>query len=123
MGNIFGYNKKNDILYQMEIDKNIFLCVKSKNDNIIEMIKILENNKTHEGKLIHCNEISPNILSYGFENGISLVVYKSNPSFYKLTYNGITIQNNLYNIEPINFLSENIDKIYYMIYKNYTNDL
>ena len=115
MGNFFDY-KKNNILYQIEIDKNIFLCVKSNNNNIIEMIKILENNKTYEGKLKYCNEVSPTILSYGFENGISLIIYKDNPSFYKITYNGITIQNNLYKIKPINFLSENIDKIYYMIY-------
>lgn len=116
MGNMFGYNKINNILYQMEIDKDIFLCVKSKNNVIIECIRIFDNKKVYEGKLKYCNEVSPNILSYGFENNISLVVYKDNPSFYKLTYNNITIKNNLYNVDPINFLSENIDKIYYMIY-------
>jgi hypothetical protein len=115
MGNMFGYSKTN-MLYQMEIDKNIFLCVKSKNDGVIESIRILDSKRVYEGKLKYCNEVSPNILSYGFENNISLVIYKDNPSFYKLTYNNITIKNNLYKIEPINFLSENIDKIYYMIY-------
>ena len=116
MGNIFNYNKINNILYQMEIDKDIFLCVKSKNDSIIEVIRICDNKKVYEGKLKYCNEVSPNILSYSFENNISLAVYKDNPSFYKLTYNNITIKNNLYTVEPINFLSENIDKIYNMIY-------
>jgi len=116
MGNIFGYNKINSILYQMEIDKDIFLCVKSKNDTIIEVIRIFNNKRIYEGKLIRCNEVSPNILSYSFENSISLAVFKDNPSFYKLSYNGVTIQNNLYKVDPINFLSENIDKIYYMIY-------
>jgi hypothetical protein len=116
MGNFFYYKKKDSMLYQVEIDKNIFLCVKSKNDNIIEVIRILENNKIYEGKLKYCNEISPYILSYIFDNNISLVVYKDNPSYYKISYNNITIRNDLYKIEPINFLSENIDKIYYMIY-------
>jgi len=101
----------------MEIDKDIFLCVKSKNDIVTEVIRIFDNNKIYEGKLKYCNDVSPSILSYTFENNISLAVYKDNPSFYKLTYNKITIRNNLYKVEPINFFSENIDKIYYMIYE------
>lgn len=121
MGNFNKYKKINTILYQIEIDHNIFLGVKSKNDDIFEIINIIKNNNIIQEKLISAKDISPKCIKYTFTNNIELTIYKDNNNelLYELKYNQITLINKLYKYSPINYFSENIDKIYYNLQNNF----
>ena len=113
MGNN-NYKSLNNILYNVEIDKDIFLSVCARDNKIYEMIRIL--NQNIESELLSSIETSSTI-TYKFENNINLKIFKSKKT-YSLDYDNVILVNKLYKIEPIHYFSENIDKIYYGVFND-----
>ena len=113
MGNK-NYKSINHILYEVEIDNGLFLGICAKDNDIYEIIRI---GNIVKSKLISCT-VTSTCLIYKFKKDIILKVYKDSKNTYSLDYDKIQIFNTLLKIKPINYFSENIDKIYYLIQDN-----